>query len=180
MRVIVLALIAAVVASLPVPAMAADTEVDGALTGRYVLSLRADAIQVHSEVESFFAFGGSAGIHIPFGDHPLGLEVMTSIAGGSRHLLSTTDLSLRYYLPTSGRNPGNALQPYVKLGPTLSGAFWDQQATGWAVGGVVGLGLHTWLSDLLGLTFELTHRVMGGDELRQTLMLSVGIALRPG
>ncbi|RLB57488.1 MAG: hypothetical protein DRJ42_00130 [Deltaproteobacteria bacterium] len=179
MRLFLLALLAAGFLSAPGTALAADPESHGPATDRYVLSLRADFSQIHSEFEDFFAIGGSLGLHIPFGSLPIGVEVMASLAGDDSHLIATNDLSLRYYLPASGGGPDRSLQPFVKAGPTLSVALWDGQDTGVTVGGVVGLGLHAWFSDLFGLTFEFTYRIKGGDELRQTMILSVGMALGP-
>lgn len=149
----------------------AGSEVD---SDRLVLSLRADLAQIHSHGGDFFVYGGSLGVHVPFGDLPVGLSLSSSLAGGDGHLVSTSDIGLRYYLPSSG--PAHGLQPYVRGGAALSFVHWEAQDTTTTIGGVLGIGLQWWVTEIVGLDFEVSYRVMGGDELRQALHFSLGFA----
>jgi hypothetical protein len=58
---------------------------------------------------------------------------------------------------------------------SLSIVSWDIQDTTTTFGGGFGLGLQAWTWDSIGLDFELSYRVMGGAELRQVLVGSVGV-----
>jgi opacity protein-like surface antigen len=175
MRGIILA--AAVVSAVVLPASGAraDDEVTNVPADRYVLSARADFGQVHSHESDFGAIGGSLGLHIPIGELPLGVHVGTALVTGYGHLASTTDLGLRYYLPMSGDDPGKSLQPYVRAMASLSLVSWDIQDTTTTFGGGLGLGIQAWAWDAIGFDFEFSYRVMGGAELRQVLVGSVGL-----
>jgi hypothetical protein len=155
------------------PALADDESVP---TDRFVTSLRADFASIQSHETSFLAVGASLGLHIPITELPLGVHVMTSLTTGEGHLTSTTDLGFRYYLPMSGEDPGHTLQPYTRLGAALSIVDWETQDVTTTVGGVLGLGMQAWIGSRFGLDFEVSYRVMGGAELRQTLLGSVGVA----
>ncbi len=175
MRTIIWAVTIASVLGVPVAALANDGAT-GMRTDRFVLTTRAEYGQINSHRTDQSAGGGSLGLHIPLGDLPLGIHVASSLLTGGGHLASTSDVGLRYYLAASGDDPAKALQPYVRVMAALSIVSWDVQDTSATVGAGFGLGLQAWTWESVGFDLELSYRVMGGAELRQTLLCSLGFA----
>jgi hypothetical protein len=59
---------------------------------------------------------------------------------------------------------------------SLSVLEWANADTTVDFGGGFGLGLQAWVWDSAALDFEISYRLMGGQEIRGTLLGSVGVA----